>query len=494
VSGKKLPAGWESGALRDLTAAQKGKLPKAFSDAESVGYLPYIDIKAFEKKQIERYAQLKGAVVADDSDVFVVWDGARFGLAGKGQRGVLGSTLVRIHSEAVSPDLLYYFIHSKYRQIQSKPRGTGTPHVEPEVFWSLELPVPPANEQERIASKIDELFSRIDEGERALERVQKLVERYRQSVLKAAVTGELTRAWREKNKDKLESGEDLLGRILKARREAWERDELQKMKAKGITPTNDMWKQGYREPQTPDTAGLSSLPRGWVWATVDQLSTKVVDGVHRKPHYVSAGIPFVTVKNLTAGPGISFEQLNYITPEDHAEFIKRTDPERGDVLVSKDGTLGVIRVVRTDTVFSIFVSVALVKPVKRDMAEYIGLSLSSPVVQAQMVPKGSGLQHIHLEDLRRDCIPLCGRDEQAAVVEAAERHLVSIEHFERDLAGRAKLSANLRQSILKVGFSGSLVDQDPDDEPAAAFLERIAAHRATCSAASIRGRNKKAAA
>ena len=83
-------------------------------------------------------------------------------------------------------------------------------------FEALPVVVAPLNEQRRIASKIDELFSEIEEGERALEKVQKLVERYRQSVLKAAVTGELTREWREKHKGKQESGEALLGRILKA--------------------------------------------------------------------------------------------------------------------------------------------------------------------------------------------------------------------------------------------------------------------------------------
>ena len=65
----------------------------------------------------------------------------------------------------------------------------------------------PAPEQRRIVSRIDELFSRIEEGERALERVQKLIGCYRQSVLKAAVTGELTREWREQRKGQLESGE-----------------------------------------------------------------------------------------------------------------------------------------------------------------------------------------------------------------------------------------------------------------------------------------------
>ena len=119
--------------------------------------------------------------------------------------------------------------------------------------------------------------------------------------------------------------------------------------------------------------------------------------MHKKPNYVPSGIPFVTVRNLTAGPGISFEKLNYITPEDHDEFIKRANPEPGDVLVSKDGTLGVIRVINTDVKFSIFVSVAMVKPVVREMSNFLGIALSAPQVQSQMIPKGSGLQHIHLE-------------------------------------------------------------------------------------------------
>ena len=82
-----------------------------------------------------------------------------------------------------------------------------------EKLCTVSLRLPPAAEQKRIASKIDELLSHIEEGERALERVRTLVERYRQSVLKAAVTGELTREWREQHAHPLDSGEALLTRI-----------------------------------------------------------------------------------------------------------------------------------------------------------------------------------------------------------------------------------------------------------------------------------------
>lgn len=89
----------------------------------------------------------------------------------------------------------------------------------------------------------------MDDGEAALKRAQKLVEQYRQSVLKAAVTGELTKDWREKNKGKIESGEALLQRILKARREAWEQAELSKLQAKGKTHKDDSWKKNTPNPK-----------------------------------------------------------------------------------------------------------------------------------------------------------------------------------------------------------------------------------------------------
>ena len=135
-----------------------------------------------------------------------------------------------------------------------------------------DLPIPPLDEQERIVAKIDELFSELDAGVASLKRARALLKKYRQAVLKAAVTGELTRDWRERHKGEIrESGAELLQRILKARRAAWEAAELKKLRAKGKPPKDDRWKQKYKEPQPPDTTGLPALPEGWVWATFEQL-------------------------------------------------------------------------------------------------------------------------------------------------------------------------------------------------------------------------------
>lgn len=195
-----------------------------------------------------------------------------------------------------------------------------------------------------------------------------------------------------------------------------------------------------------------------MWATVESLSMKVADGVHKKPNYLPEGIPFVTVKNLTAGSGISFEDLNYVSLKDHEEFCKRTHPERGDILISKDGTLGVVRLVETDRLFSVFVSVALVKPVMYSQSRYLVTALESPTVQRQMVPKGSGLQHIHLEDLRADCIPIPPHAEQERIVAEIDRRFSLVHEVEFQVDANLKRAERMRQSILASAFAGRIID------------------------------------
>ena len=328
---------------------------------------------------------------------------------------------------------------------------------------SLKIPLAPIEQQRAIVAEIEKQFSRLDEAVANLKRVKANLKRYKAAVLKAAVEGKLTEEWRKAHPD-VEPASKLLDRILAERRAKWEEAELARMEAKGKAPKNDKWKEKYKEPAEPDITNLPKLPEGWVWATVESLSRKVTDGVHKKPSYVTEGIPFVTVKNLTAGDGISFEDLNYVTPEDHAEFCKRTHPERGDILISKDGTLGVVRLIETDRVFSIFVSVALVKPVSYDLSRYLVTAFESSVVQRQMVPKGSGLQHIHLEDLRADCIPVPPLAEQYRIVAEVDCYLSLIRETETQVNINLQRTERLRQSILSRAFTGHLCPAEETEE------------------------------
>lgn len=384
-------------------------------------------------------------------------------------------TLIRIRTSdrLIHPSFLREVWRSfeTRRQIERRAKTTaGIYKVSQGDLELIELPIPPIPEQRRIVEAIDSYFTRLDDAVATLERVERNLQRYRAAVLKAAVEGRLVpteAALAKQERRSYEPASVLLQRILAERRRRW----------------SESGKKGNcQEPPPPGTTSLPDLPEGWCWATVESLSTKVVDGVHKKPRYVNSGIPFVTVRNLTAGPGISFDNLNYITREDYEEYSARTNPERGDLLISKDGTLGVVRAIRTDRVFSIFVSVALIKPVEKAMTDYLELALSSPTVQMQMVPKGSGLQHIHLEDLRQDCIPLAPLAEQRRIVAAAQALLSTADAINTTYDVSLGRLARVRQSILKWAFEGRLANQDRADKSAAALVERMKAKREAASA------------
>ena len=103
------------------------------------------------------------------------------------------------------------------------------------------------------------------------------------------------------------------------------------------------------------------LPVGWEIKTLGELCRKITDGVHHTPKYIETGVPFLSVKNLTHGI-IDFSNTKFISLEDHNVLVKRCKPEIEDVLYTKVGTTGIAKVVDTTKEFSLFVSVALLKP------------------------------------------------------------------------------------------------------------------------------------
>src|SRR6266511_2275491 len=131
------------------------------------------------------------------------------------------------------------------------------PRVNFESLSSFPILLPPAAEQERIVIKLNAALSAVQRAETATRRAQQRLHSYRQAVLRDAVTGELTREWREnqsKSKEKnSETGEVLLQRLLDIRRDRWEEAELRRLRATGKEPKDDKWKSRYPQPIQPNT-------------------------------------------------------------------------------------------------------------------------------------------------------------------------------------------------------------------------------------------------
>jgi type I restriction enzyme S subunit len=157
--------------------------------------------------------------------------------------------------------------------------------------------------------------------------------------------------------------------------------------------------------------------------------------------------------------------VRYVSREDHAVFCGRADPSAGDILITKDGTLGVVRAIRSKEVFSIFVSLALVKPLMYEMTDYLELALQSPVVQGQMVGVGTGLQHIHLTDLKKDLVPVAPLAEQAVIVARVQQAILAIDGASREAVRASDLLERLGQAIFSRAFRGELIgDNEPVDQ------------------------------
>jgi type I restriction enzyme, S subunit len=166
---------------------------------------------------------------------------------------------------------------------------------------------------------------------------------------------------------------------------------------------------------------IGRVPVEWTVEKLSNLTTAIVDGVHHTPRYTEFGVPFVTVRNLTKSRGIDFEDLNFVSKEDHEIFKKRAWPKSKDVLVTKDGTLGIARVVPEDCEeFSIFVSVALLRPnLDKVVPEFVALFFETPVFHRQLgaLSAGTGLKHIHLEHFRQFQLRTPPIDEQHLIID-----------------------------------------------------------------------------
>ena len=196
-----LPDDWNIIKLGKFVINEKGKKSKNLSKSKSKKFnIPYIDIQSFEKGIINSWTDGEGIRECFDTDFLMVWDGSRSGLVGKGMNGALGSTLVRIKFPKVNNLYAYYFLKSKYYEINKKAKGSGTPHVDPDLLWNYDFPIAPLKTQERIVSFLNDEFKKITLIEDNLNITKKKLKYFRQSLMNNAFLGRISDSWRKKNK------------------------------------------------------------------------------------------------------------------------------------------------------------------------------------------------------------------------------------------------------------------------------------------------------
>ena len=191
--------------------------------------------------------------------------------------------------------LAHFLLREGFRkEAQRHMAGTAGQLRVPAVFMSnATLPLPPFPEQRRIVAEIEKQFTRLDASVAALRRTRANLKRYRASVLHAAGSGELAPTEAELARAEgreYEPADVLLERILAERRAHWEAQEKRRGK--------------YQEPAAPDTSDLPSLPEGWVWVTLGQISALkggVTKGQRHKEGQPLVEVPYLRVANVQRG-------------------------------------------------------------------------------------------------------------------------------------------------------------------------------------------------
>lgn len=412
----------------------------------------------FEDKEVEKFSLRPGDLViceGGEPGRAAVWTGQVGGA--KIQKAL---HRVRFREDEFDPYFAMYYLYfgTLSKRFEEAYTGTTISHLTGKALQRLPFPVPPINEQRRIVAKVEELFSIIDAGVATLKRVQAKLKRYRASVLKAAVEGKLTEAWRADH-PLTEPAIDLLKRIQPP-----PRPNRFASRSTDLIVGHAGLAVGH--PGTP-------LPSTWAWSLLADVAR--LESGHtpsrNHPEWWGGDIPWIGIADAREHDGgvihETFQQTNKFGIANSAARVLPAST----VCLSRTASVGYVIV----TGKPMATSQDFVNWICTEAIEPGWLKTVLKVDRNVLLRFGKGSVHktIYFPEVLSFHIAVPPKAEQAAIVEEVEARLCVIDKLTAQVDANLKRAARLRQSVLKRAFEGKLVPQCATDEPAAALLERI---------------------
>ena len=466
MSEMNLPEGWVETPLGEYLYLKNGYAFKSNSYvAKSDDTVPVIRISDIDGKiaHDEAAIHVKKADVVDgfeikNGDLLIAMSGATTGKVGvykgsepayQNQRG--GN--LKLHSnEHGSPKYKNHLIASLTPDILKIAYGGAQPNISGKAIEDLLVALPPLAEQQQIAQKLDELLAQVDTLKTRLDAIPKILKRFRQSVLAAAVSGRLTEEWR---------GHSVL------------------------TPPIKTW------PSAKIIDQAFCVPEDWLGVSLGSVSARVSVGhVGKTSEFYSddkKAIPFLRSQNVRPGR-ISLDGLAYITPDFH-KTLKKSQLKEGDLLVVRVGAN------RGDSCVlpKIFdqvncANIVFARPLS-GLSDYLNLYFQSPISQTLLLGESVGGAQgvINTKSVESTFLALPPLEEQTEIVRRVEQLFAYADQIEQRVKDAQARVNHLTQSILAKAFRGELTAdwraQNPElisgENSAAALLERIRAERET---------------
>ncbi|MCP4408903.1 MAG: restriction endonuclease [Gammaproteobacteria bacterium] len=512
-----IPVGWAHCLIGDIAYLKNGFAFKSknyltdgipvirISDIQDGVVTSENSVKVKLDKDLESFSVLNG-------DVLIAMSGATTGKFGiyKSEKAAYQNQRVgniKPRSKDIGKQFFFYFLYSAKKEIEKRAYGGAQPNISAEKIESIPFAFPPFNEQHRIVAKIEELFSELDKGIESLKTALKQLKVYRQTVLKHAFEGNLTARWREENKDKLESASQLLDRIQKER-EARYQQEIEGWKD-AVKAWEDKGKEGKKPAKSkrPVVTGNPEIPGDlakhcadhWTWLKLYDIS-EVSGGLtkNQKRNALLKKMKYLRVANVYADK-LLLDKITEIGVTE--EEFRKLKLIAGDLLVVEgNGSIDQIGrlAVWTGEIDQIGHQNHLIRVRLIDgmLPRFFLLFLLSPLGRKFIIKQASSTSGLHTLSISKVSglpVPIPNLYEQEALLTEVDEILSRIDKMESDISAEAKRSETLRQSILKKAFSGQLVEQDPNDEPASVLLERIRAEKARQKPRKKTARKRKAA-
>jgi type I restriction enzyme, S subunit len=369
--------------------------------------------------------------------------------------------LLRAKKDILNSDFFAFALMSPNIRaaIEMKATGSGVKGVAYKRLKDLQISLPPLAEQQRVVARVEALLTHINTARDQLSRVPLIMKKFRLAVLAAACEGRLTEGWRE-SCGEIEPSAELFSKIQTSINEKYF-ESCETAKRTGGRKIKDERKNKKSEKPVID---LPELPETWNYYRLEDLSHLITDGTHVTPEYRDEGIPFLSVKNIRPF-SFRISNIKLISPEEHLSINQRCNPEFQDILYTKVGSYGYAVQNKLKYPFSLFVSVALVKPVKKYFTpDYAEIVMNSPIVfeQANDRVSGSGTPDLHLIEIRDFRIPLPPVAEQYEIVRRVGLLFERADAFDQEVAVTSRRCARLTQAVLGKAFRGELTTNDSE--------------------------------
>lgn len=422
---------WERIYLKEIAKVQNGF---AFSSSSFVktGGLPLIRIRDIDRQStVDRYNGIySNDFIVRKGDILIGMDGDFKAAIWKGENALLNQRVCRIIPNSIrfNPKFLFLCLQPYLQAINEETSSVTVKHLSSRTIEEIPLPFPPLNEQQAIVSKIEELFSELDNGKQQLFTAQQQLKVYRQSLLKAAFEGKLTAAWREEQKRK---GNENLAMVAEPE----------------ITYLNN------RE-----------LPEGWKMKNLKSICS-ITGGVTKGKDYggkKTVFLPYLRVANVQDGYlDLDVIKTIEVLPSDLEKY--RLMP--GDVLYTEGGDkdkLGRGTIWENEIENCIHQNhIFRARPISSIIcSKFLSYFSQTKLAKDYFYNHGkqtTNLASINLTILSNLPIPIPPMEEQIIIVERLESKLTVCDKIEETIAQSLQQVESLRQSILKRAFEGRLV-------------------------------------